>query len=245
MRRIFIPTLILFFTACSSSTSSNACVAGASVSCTCINGKAGAQICGSNGTLGQCVCGDETGAGGGGGVTAGGSAGRNGGGGVTGGGGITGGTGGSGITGTGGSGTGGAPSIYGDFTVVYNNDITRHLTRCYLGCSAVIASDGSADLTYQMEDGTTIVAITVQPKNGSYNVNLYLSESNASLPAVYRDAYQVPGAFYQPLSGYCIQFNTLMIEAGGSVDGTMNCQVSSSTATPATITGTFHATFPP
>jgi hypothetical protein len=148
--------------------------------------------------------------------------------------------------GSGSGGTGGGQSVTGNFTVVYNNDLTRNLTSCY-SCSAVVTSTGGAIYTYDMDDGHTILSISLQSQNGGYNVQLYLTEGNASVPATYRGAYEVP---YTPQASSCVHFSALTVQTGGVTDGTINCQIpvnspGGSNQVPATITGTFHAVFPP
>ena len=242
---IFIGALLA---ACSSSGSSKPCVQGASVACTCTNGQMGAQVCASDGTLGMCVCESGTGTGGSGSGGTTGSGGATGRGGTTGSGGAAGRGGSGGAVGSGGgTGSGGTSgqSATGSFTVVYNNDVTRTLSRCY-SCSAVVTSGGGAIYTYDMEDGVTILSISLQSKNGGYNVDLYLTEGYSSLPTTYRGAYEVP---YTPQASSCVHFSALTVQTGGVTDGTINCQVPANSPggnqVPATITGTFHAVFPP
>jgi hypothetical protein len=81
MRRL--PTLAtLVLAACGSGgTSGKSCQPGASIACTCTNGRAGAQICDDSGHLGSCTC--SGGTGGNGGVTGSGGGGSGGGGGGT------------------------------------------------------------------------------------------------------------------------------------------------------------------
>jgi hypothetical protein len=246
MRSTFLAVLTVLLVACASSPSST-CVPGASVACTCSNGNSGAQVCAADKTLGPCMC-TASGSGGSGATT--GSGGTSGGSGTTGAGGAVG-RGGSGGTtagggGSGSGGTGGGQSVTGNFTVVYNNDITRNLTNCY-SCSAVVTSTGGAIYTYDMDDGHTILSISLQSQNGGYNVQLYLTEGNASLSAMYRGAYEVP---YTPQASSCVHFSALTVQTGGATDGTINCQIpvnspGGSNQVPATITGTFHAVFPP
>ena len=73
-----------------------------------------------------------------------------------------------------------------------------------------------------------------------------MTEGNTSLAATYRGAYEVP---YTPRASSCIQFSALTVQSGGVTDGTINCQVPANSPggnqVPATITGTFHAVFPP
>ena len=129
------------------------------------------QVCTGDGTLGQCMC-TGSGSGGSGGKT--GSGGTSGSGGATGAGGALGHGGSGGSTASGGaSGSGGTggQSVTGTFTVVYNNVVTRNLTHCY-GCSAVVGTGGGAIYTYQMEDGLTVLSISLQSQNGGYNVQL-------------------------------------------------------------------------
>ncbi len=248
MRLTLITVLILAGVGCASgsSTTNNTCVAGASAQCTCSNGKTGAQVCGCDGTFGVCSCMGSTGTGGGtgsGGVTGGGTGGR---GGANGSGGANG-TGGTVITGGGGS-IGGTANTYTNVTVIYNNTLTRQLSHCY-GCVAAIATDGTALVTYQLEDGYTTVAIDVQPGDaGAYKFSLSIDEFSPTVATMYQGGYKPPGATYQPVTAPCITFNTINIRSGGTMDGNLNCMLqggpSSANPIPATITGTFHATFP-
>ena len=237
MRLTLITVLILAGVGCASgsSTTNNTCVAGASAQCTCTNGETGAQTCGSDGTFGQCSCTGSTGTGGG-----------TGGGGTTGSGGGTG-TGGTVITGRGVS-MGGTANPYTTVSVVYNNALTRQLSHCY-GCTAVIATDGSATVTYQLEDGYTEYTIGVQPGDaGASKFYVLLNEFSPTVATQYQGAYKLPGPAYQPITGSCITFNTISIRSGGTLDGNLNCTLqggpSSANPIPATISGAFHATFP-
>jgi hypothetical protein len=248
-----LATVSLLAACGSSNPPGNRCVPGVSAACTCSNGNTGAQICGDDGKFGACSCTGGTGSGGssgsggttgGGGAT--GSGGRGGGGGAGGGGGSLGGSGGGSSDGGGGS-IGGTPDTYANVTVLYNNDVTRHLSNCY-GCRAYTSTDGSGTGSYQMEDGLTIFTVTVKPASGTtgQTVQVYLSENNASLATAYRGAYQVP---YTDVATSCVHFNQLTLQNGGVMDGTLNCLLhggqSSTNPLPAMMTGTFHAAFPP
>lgn len=252
MRTMLVGVLILAAVGCSSGSSStnNTCVAGASAQCTCANGKTGAQVCGSDGTYGQCSCTGSAGTGGGtgnGGTTGSGGATSGGTGGHSGGTGTGGANGTGGVTGSGGS-IGGTANTYATVTVVYNNTLTRQLSHCY-GCTALIATDGSAMVTYQLEDGYTQFTISVQPGDaGASKFYVLLNEFSPTVATQYQGAYKLPGPTYQPVTGSCITFNTTNIRSGGTLDGNLSCTLqggpSSGSPIPATISGSFHATFP-
>jgi hypothetical protein len=97
MRRLGILALVLWAGVSCGSSSSSSCTVGASVACTCTNGRVGAQICQSDYTLAACMCSAGTGGAGGAGTGTGGAGGSG-----------TGGKGGAGGSGTGTGGKGGA-----------------------------------------------------------------------------------------------------------------------------------------
>jgi hypothetical protein len=104
-------------------------------------------------------------------------------------------------------------------------------------------------VNYQLEDGFTQVALGVQPGDaGASKFSLLLNEFSPTVAAAYQGAYRPPGPTFQPVTAPCITFNTMNIRSGGTLDGTFNCTLqggpSSASPIPATITGSFHATFP-
>jgi hypothetical protein len=104
-------------------------------------------------------------------------------------------------------------------------------------------------VTYQLEDGYSQYTISYQPGTaGASKFYVLLNEFSPTVATMYQGAYKLPGATYQPVAGSCITFNTTDIRSGGSMDGTLNCTLqggpSSASPIPATIAGSFHATFP-
>jgi hypothetical protein len=81
---LLLGAVLLTAGACGSSRSTQ-CLIGASIACTCTDGRNGAQVCQSDQTLGACMCAGPSGAGGGSGGATAGTSGSNGTGGATGG----------------------------------------------------------------------------------------------------------------------------------------------------------------
>ena len=262
MRVVFVAALASLLVACSSSSSPSSCVQGASVSCSCANGKTGAQVCASDGTLGACSCDTGTGTGGSGSGTGGatssggttGTGGSSGHGGATGTGGVTstgGVTGTGGTTGTGGSGAGNTAQ----FMVMYAGGPTSTLTTCYSCMGYYFASPrNEGDMTFGMQNSGgglhfTTVSFAVRPATaGGNEINLGLTEDNTSFAAQFQGMYNLGGAanVWVPVQGSCVTFNTLSIQQGGAVSGSLNCTLPGGSATTpiaATVTGTFSGVF--
>ena len=259
MRVVFVAALASLLVACSSSGSPSSCVPGASVSCSCANGKTGAQVCASDGTLGSCSCDTGTGTGGNGSGTGGasGSGGTTGTGGSTGHGGASG-TGGAtstgGATGTGGTGTGSGGtsggSTHAQFTVTYDGSLTKTLSTCYSCTAAYTAATNTNGAAYNftVDTGITSVSVVVRPAagGGGNEVAAGLGENNPTVPATLQGTYATNPA-YMPVGSSCVTFTTLTVGHGGGMAGSLNCTMSGGNDTTphtAVVQGTFTATFP-
>jgi hypothetical protein len=236
----FVAALAGFVAACSGSSSPNTCVPGASVACTCANGKSGAQVCSSSGTLGACVCEGGTGAGG-----AGGSSGT---GGATGSGGSGGATGAGGTAGTGSGGTAGGETT-GHFTIMYDGSLTKTLSTCY-SCTAsyiTATNTGGAAYNFSVDTGITSVAITLRPvASGGWEVAASAGGNNSDVPATLRGTFATTPP-YVAVASSCVSFTMLNVAHGGGMAGSLNCTMSGGNDTTphtAVVQGTFTAAFP-
>lgn len=259
MKAPYVIALMLITSACASPTSNNnSCVPGASTACACSSGSSGAQVCGDDGKYGQCVCGGS-GAGGSAGNSSGtggstGAGGSTGSGGVTGSGGTTGSGGRGGSTGAGGAtGSGGSVgnSTIGQFTVTYDQIVTKTLSTCY-ECRAIwTASDGvgGASFNFSVDGSFTGVAVALRPASGGgYEVSLGLTEQNTTLPSALRGQYSIPNVTWGPLATSCVTIPNPNLQHGGGFSGTMNCTFMGGNDTikhSAVVQGTFTAAFPP
>jgi hypothetical protein len=229
--------------ACSPGPAGGQCTTGASVACTCTDGRAGAQLCHADGTLGDCVCSVLAGTGGSNG--SGGAGGNRGSGGAN-----------LGNPGTGGAnpGTGGSNSgemgASGMFTVVYSGGPTKNLTTCYF-CKAYYfptPPPAFASLAYGFT-GNTSVDVELRPAatGGGYEVGVFIAERDTALLARFQGDYGPPKE-WAPLNGSCVTLTQIDLRNGGSVAGSLNCTVSGgSDTTPitATVQGSFQGAFPP
>jgi hypothetical protein len=254
MRALVVVALGSLVVACGSS-SSNKCVPGASVACTCANGQSGAQLCASDGTLGTCTC--EMGTGTGGSATGGtpGTGGTHATGGTLGTGGVVA-TG--GVTGTGGTvGTGGTTttmSASGQFTVTYDGTITKtYFSGCYL-CQAnfypTLQNEGALAMSYNGGRSTVSVDARNAKSGGGDELWIGVGDNDPSLPAGVQGDYGF-GPGWVPMAGSpgsCATFTQYSLQRGGTLAGTLNCTLtggSDTTPHTAVVQGSFQGTFAP
>jgi hypothetical protein len=259
MRVVFVAALASLLVACSSSSSPSSCVPGASVSCSCANGKTGAQVCASDGTLGACSCDTGTGTGGSGSGTGGatGSGGATGTGGSPGHGGAVG-TGGAtssgGATGTGGTtGTGGstAMSASGQFTVTFDGTLTKTYSTCYACAANYYATPPPIEgaLAFDYNTGQSAVDVDARPaSSGSgYEVSVGVEDTEPSTPAGIQGTY-LSTPTWVPMTGSCVTFSQFSLQHGGGMAGTLNCTLTGGNDTTphtAVVQGSFQGTFAP
>ena len=257
MRVVFVAALASLLVACSSSSSPSSCVPGASVSCSCANGKKGAQVCASDGTLGSCSCDTGTGTGGSGSAT-GGSTGSSASGGSTGHGGAVG-TGGAistgGATGTGGTtGTGGstATSASGQFTVTFDGTLTKTYSTCYV-CEANYYATTPVEgaLAFDFNGGQSAVDVDarVASSGSGYEISVGAEETEPSTPAGIQGTYLTTPTWVPMAQSSCVTFTQFSVQHGGAMAGTLNnCTLTGGNDTTphtAVVSGSFQGTFAP
>jgi hypothetical protein len=258
MRVVFVAALASLLVACSSSSSPSSCVPGASLACSCANGKTGAQLCASDGTLGACSC--DTGTGGNGSGTGGatGSGGTAASGGSTGHGGAVG-TGGvtstGGATGTGGTtGAGGstAMSASGQFTVTFDGTLTKTYSTCYV-CEAnfypQLQNEGALAFDFNTGQSSVDVAARTASSGSGNEISVGVEETEPSTPAGIQGTYLTTPDWLPMAQSPCVTFTQFSVQHGGAMAGTLNnCTLTGgddTTPHTAVVSGSFQGTFAP